>query len=143
MSKLEDGQDYRKIIQRFDEVLIKYKNETNDILFKELIEVYDYSFSVINAREEVMLHLAEKVSSLTEVEHDFNKRISTLLSYSGGILHSKILTALILHKELPSGELYKRTQTSYSKSTFYKCLKELEQEKYINRPEKGIVQINF
>jgi hypothetical protein len=143
LSKLEDGQDYRKIIQRFDEVLLKHKNDPKDILFKELIEVYDYSFSVINAREEVMLHLAEKVSSLTEVEHDFNKRITTLLTYSGSLLHIKILTALILHKELPSGELYRRIHTEFSKSTFYKCLRELEQEKYINRPERGIIRINF
>ena len=143
LSKLEDWQDYRKVIERFDQVLLSHTNDTEDVLFQELIEVYDYSFSVINAREEVMLHLAEKVSSLTEVEHDFNKRLGKLLSYNGTQLHAKVLTALILHKELPSGVLYERTQTNFSKSSFYKCLKELENKKYITRPQRGVIRINF
>ncbi len=143
LSKLEDGQDYRKIIERFDQVLLEKLSGSQEILFKELIDVYEYSFSIINAREEVMLHLAEKVSSLTEVEHDFNKRLSRLLTYDGTPLHSKILTALILHKELPSGVLFERVRTKLSKSSYYKCLKELEEDKYIIRPQKGTIRINF
>lgn len=143
LSKLEDWQDYRKVIERFDQVLIEHVKDAKETLFKALIEVYDYSFSVINAREEVMLHLAEKVSSLTEIEHDFNKRLTTLLSYIGSQLHTKILTALILHKELPSGALYDKTQIRLSKSSFYKCLKELETNKLISRPQRGIIRINF
>jgi hypothetical protein len=143
LSKLEDWQDYRKVIERFDQVLLSHSNDTKDVLFKELIDVYDYSFSVINAREEVMLHLAEKVSSLTEIEHDFNKRLGILLRFNGTKLHAKILTALILHKELPSGVLYERTQTNSSKSSYYKCLKELETKNFISRPQRGIVRINF
>ena len=142
LSKLEDGRDYHKVIKRFDEVLIQ--DLSDEDLKKELIEVYDYSFSIINAREEVMLHLAEKVSNLTEIEHDFNKRVSKLLKVMDGRqLDLKILTALIIHKEVPTGQLYDMIDTDRSKSSFYKYLKELEGKEYIKRPRRGVIRINF
>lgn len=142
LKKMEEGRYYYKIIERFDQVLLL--NLPKDELIQELIEVYKYSFSVINAREEVMDHLTNRVSSLTEIEHDFNKRVSKLLHIvDRKHLDVKILTALILHKKLPSGELYRLIGTDLSKSSFYKCLKELETQKHIKRPQRGIIQINF
>ena len=138
----EEGRYYYKIIERFDQVLVQ--NLPKEELIKELIEVYKYSFTVINAREEVMDHLTNRVSSLTEIEHDFNERVLKLMNIvDGKHLDVKILTALILHKKLPSGELYKLTGTELSKSSYYKCLKDLETQKYIKRPQRGIIQINF
>ncbi len=142
LKKMEEGRYYYKIIERFDQVLLQ--NFPKDELLKELIEVYKYSFTVINAREEVMDYLTNRVSTLTEIEHDFNKRISRLLDLTDGKhLDTKILTALILHNKLPTGELFRIIQTDLSKSSFYKCLKELETQKWIRRPERGIIQINF
>jgi len=142
LSKYEEGQYYYKIIDRFDQVLVQ--NLPENEIKRELIEVYEYSFSVINAREEVMEHLAQKVSSLTEIEHDFTKRLEKLLELiEGKNLDSKILIALILHTELPTGELYKLINTDLSKSSFYQCLRKLEEQKSIKHPQRGLVRINF
>ena len=142
LSKYEEGRYYKRIIERFDDVLSQ--NLSKEDLINEIIEVYKYSFTVINAREEVMDHLTNKVSTLTEIEHDFNKRISKLLAMvDGSHMDVKILTALILHKKLSSGELFDLIKTDLSKSSYYKCLKELETQKYITRPQRGIIQINF
>ncbi|MBN2155449.1 MAG: hypothetical protein JW776_05365 [Candidatus Lokiarchaeota archaeon] len=144
LSKLENGQDYYKVIERFDKVLLESQDLPFEKLIKKLIEVYDYSFSIINAREEVMLYLAERVSALTEVEHDFNKRLAFLLEFMNERqINEKILITLILHKELPTGELYQLIQTNLSKSTFYKSLRDLESQKYIKRPHRGVIRINF
>jgi len=84
------------------------------------------------------------VSSLTEIEHDFTKRLEKLLELiEGKNLDSKILIALILHTELPTGELYKLINTDLSKSSFYQCLRKLEEQKSIKHPQRGLVRINF
>lgn len=139
LSQREDGQDYYEIIKQLDNILQKDLSE--DILFEEIINLYNLSCSIINVREEVMLKFANEISEMKGIEHDFRKRINKIFELCQNT-EIKILLALTLKEPQTINELY-ATHIKGKRTLFNNALQRLIDKKLIKKYNNSTVRLNI
>ena len=128
LSKYDDGNDYKEILEKFNQQIDKENDEEK--LEKGLKTMFHISLDAFRTTDEVISKLSNEVAFLKTKEYDYGVKFEKITNSNQLSVKSKILFLLVINESLTLEELKKSIKTS--KGWLLSVLKTLEKNKIIS-----------